>query len=77
MGIGNAWRELWRPNPSTMARPRRRMYAGAETSRLTSSWATSVSSADSEIKGSLSKLRSRSRQLVRDSDYAKNAIHCL
>ena len=77
MGIGNAWRELWRPNPSTMTRPRRRMYAGAETSRLTSSWATSVSSADSEIKGSLSKLRSRSRQLVRDSDYAKNAIQTI
>ena len=74
MGIANAWRELWRPNPSPIARPRRRMYAGAETSRLTAGWSTSVSSADSELKGSLAKLRSRSRQLVRDSDYAKNAI---
>ena len=74
MGIRTAWRELWRSNPSPMPRPRSRMYAGAQASRLTADWVTSVTSADQEIKGSLKRLRSRSRQLVRDNDYAKSAI---
>ena len=50
------------------------MFAGAQASRLTADWVTSVTSADQEIKGSLKRLRSRSRQLVRDNDYAKSAI---
>ncbi len=74
MGIRSAWRELWRSNPSPMPRPRSRMFAGAQASRLTADWVTSVTSADQEIKGSLKRLRSRSRQLVRDNDYAKSAI---
>ena len=74
MGIRTAWRELWRSNPSPMPRPRSRMFAGAQASRLTADWVTSVTSADQEIKGSLKRLRSRSRQLVRDNDYAKSAI---
>ena len=54
-------------------RPRRRQYEGATMSRLTSSWVTSGTSADAEIHGSISRLRNRARQLVRDSDYARQA----
>ena len=74
MGIRSAWRELWRTNPEPLPRQRTRMFGGAQTSRLTSDWVTSVTSADQEIKGSLKRLRSRSRQLVRDNDYAKSAV---
>ena len=74
MGIRSAWRELWRSNPEPIARPRARMFGGAQASRLTADWVTSVTSADQEIKGSLKRLRSRSRQLVRDNDYAKSAV---
>ena len=74
MGIRSAWRELWRTNPEPFARPRARMFGGAQASRLTADWVTSVTSADQEIKGSLKRLRSRSRQLVRDNDYAKSAV---
>ncbi len=52
----------------------RRSYNGADTSRLLADWITMQTSADSEIKGSLSKLRSRSRQLARDNDYMKGFI---
>ena len=54
-------------------RPRRRQYEGATMSRLTSSWVTSGTSADAEVHGSLARLRNRARQLVRDSDYARQA----
>ena len=54
-------------------RPRRRQYEGATMSRLTSSWVTGGTSADAEVHGSLARLRNRARQLVRDSDYARQA----
>lgn len=57
--------------------PRQRMYQGASVSRLTSDWVTSSTSADAEIKGSLPRLRNRSRQLVRDNDYARQAIRAV
>jgi lambda family phage portal protein len=50
-----------------------RMYASAKSSRLTADWQASNTSADSELVSSLTKLRSRSRQLVRDASYAKRA----
>jgi len=50
-----------------------RMYHAARASRLTSGWATSTTSADSELLSSLTALRNRSRALVRDSAYAKRA----
>lgn len=50
-----------------------RMYAAAKSSRLTADWRGSNSSADSELVSSLTNLRSRSRQLVRDASYAKRA----
>ena len=57
--------------------PRRRMYEGARVNRLTSDWVTGGTSADAEIKGSLARLRNRSRQLVRDNDYARQTIRAV
>lgn len=51
----------------------RRTYAAARLSRLTADWNPANSSADSELVGSLTALRSRSRALVRDASYAKRA----
>ena len=53
MGIANAWRELWKPNPQKLAR---RSYAAATVNRLTSNWVTSNSSADNEILSSARKV---------------------
>ena len=51
-----------------------RMYASARPSRLTSSYfSASNTSANSELHSSLRALRDRSRQLIRDSAYAKRA----
>lgn len=49
-----------------------RMYGSARASRLAGG-AVSNSSADMELVTSLTTLRGRSRQLVRDASYAKNA----
>lgn len=56
------------------AQGRKRAYAGAQFNRLTSGWVASGTSADSEIRGSLSALRDRSRQLSRDNDYVKGFL---
>src|SRR4029077_2862922 len=50
-----------------------RLYGGARPSRLTTFQSTSNTSADSELSLSLTKLRSNSRQLMRDAPYAKRA----
>ena len=66
-------------NPAKKANPviqrsfSTRMYNSARGSRLTSGFGASNSSADSELATSLSALRSRSRQLMRDASYAKRA----
>jgi lambda family phage portal protein len=59
------------PQPQPVRR--RRTYAGAVISRLTSDWISNSTSADAEIRTSLRKLRDRSRQLVRDNPYARQA----
>lgn len=59
------------------AAPRRRAYEGALVSRLTADWVTSSTSADAEINGSLVRLRNRSRQLVRDNAYARQALRAI
>lgn len=61
---------LGRPAPRRIAQ---RMYQGAKMSRLTGGFGTSNTSADAELVSSLTSLRSRSRQLVRDAGYAKHA----
>lgn len=50
-----------------------RMYHAADTGRLGHRWASSDSSADSELLSSLAKLRGRSRALIRDAAYAARA----
>jgi lambda family phage portal protein len=50
-----------------------RMYGGARQTRTTGSFGGSAGSADAELQGSLTTLRQRSRQMVRDSAYAKRA----
>jgi len=65
MGILNAWNELWKPNPRAIQKIKRRNFAGATVDRLTAGWVTSTNSADSDIKGSIAKLRNRARQLNR------------
>ena len=50
-----------------------RAYQGALVSRLTSDWMASQLSADAEIRNSLRKLRDRSRELVRNNPYARQA----
>jgi len=51
----------------------KRVYQGALVSRLTSDWMSSQLSADAEIRNSLRKLRDRSRELIRNNPYAKQA----
>lgn len=50
-----------------------RMYAAAKPSRLNSGWSVLATSADMELSTSLTALRTRSRQLIRDASYAKRA----
>lgn len=52
---------------------RTRQYAASRNSRLTADWRTTNSSADAELVSSLTTLRARSRQLVRDASFAKRA----
>lgn len=59
--------------PNTRARHAVRMYGGARNTKTTGYFGTSTTSADAELNTSLSQLRSRSRQMVRDSGYAKRA----
>lgn len=55
-----------------------RIYAGAKMSRLNADWTTgNGSSQDAETRASLSVLRGRTRQLVRDNDWAKNALRAI
>lgn len=70
-----------RPRKAKQATPPRtvqvvraaRMYSMAKNSRLTVGWGQSVTSEDAELSSSLRTARSRSRELVRDSAYAKRA----
>lgn len=54
--------------------PSRRGYAGAQLGRTVSDWVANSTSADSELYTSLRTLRNRSRQLVRDNEYATHAV---
>ncbi len=49
-----------------------RMFAGAKGGRLTNDWVASGTSQDSELSMSLSALRNRSRQMIRDNPHAAN-----
>lgn len=56
---------------------RLRAYAGAKVGRMLADWITSSTSADTEIKSSLKKLRDRSRELARDNDFVRNAVRTI
>lgn len=78
MGVRSAIKELFAPRrQQVLPAPRRRMYEGARVTRLTSDWVSAGTSADAEIKSSLPRLRNRSRQLVRDNDYARAAVRAV
>jgi lambda family phage portal protein len=55
----------------------KRAYAGAMINRLTSDWIAQSTSYDAELKTSLRVLRNRTRELIRDNDYAKHAINTI
>lgn len=64
--------------PQEPAAPvRRRSYGGALLSRLTADWISQGTSQDAETRGSMRILRNRARQLVRDSDYARQAVRAM
>lgn len=52
----------------------KRGYAGAQWGRTMADWVTLSTSADAELFLALRPLRNRSRDLVRNNEYAKNAI---
>lgn len=59
------------------AKTSQRAYAGASMNRLNSDWTALNTSADSEIITSLRTLRARSRELLRDNEYAKAAVRII
>ena len=63
--------------PSASPKNAQRSYAGAQWSRLTADWVAQSTSIDSEVLTSLRTLRNRTRQLVRDNDYTRNAIRLI
>jgi len=54
-----------------------RSYAAANTGRLFADFGASANSADSELKGALSILRDRSRDLARNNEFAKRYLNLL
>jgi len=66
-----------RSDASTLHAPRspnKRMFAAAQTNRLTADWPITLTSADAEIMLSAVAVRSRLRQLERDEDYTRNML---
>lgn len=72
--ILNQWRRAKGPEQVRRLGGGRRSYAGAQWGRTTADWIAQSTSADSELYTSLRILRNRSRQLVRDNEYAGSAI---
>ena len=54
-----------------------RAYEGARTGRRTEGWVAAGTSANAEIGPALSRLRERSRDLVRNNPYATKAVQAL
>lgn len=72
MGIFDAFKRK-----STKARGLMRSYAAANTGRLFADFGASANSADSELRGALSILRDRSRDLARNNEFAKRYLNLL
>ena len=58
-------------------KPQKRFYTGANRGNLSASWTTSSLSADNEIRQSISLLRARARDLVRNNAHAQKYINLL
>lgn len=66
--------DFFRREPAPAAAPvRRRSYQGAAYNRLLADWITSTNSLDADLRKDLKRLRERSRDLVKNNDYARNA----
>ena len=63
----------WIRRQFTSLLPGRRAYDAAKWNRFTADFLAAGTSADAEIRGSLKVLRNRSRALVRDNPYARQA----
>lgn len=74
MGIFDRFKSAEEPKPTKMFK---RSYAAAAVSRLFSDFAQSDRSADGELLHALPKLRARSRELVRNNEYAKQYLQLL
>lgn len=75
--ILNAWKAANGPETrrlNVVPAKSQRLYAGAQVNRLTADWSPINTSSDSELITSLRLLRSRSRQIIRDNEHAKNAV---
>ena len=81
MGLLNFLKTLWNAPPrhsiAHKSKPAKRRYDGAKRGRLYGGWLTTNNSANAEIWASLVTLRSRSRDLCRNNDYARGAIQKL
>ncbi len=75
--IKKIWEILTTPYNLQSPIKKQRAYSGASVGRLTDDWVAGGTSADSEIKGGLTRLRNRSRQLCRDDDYARSALRTI
>ena len=69
--------KFWKKSPPLDKPKGKRAYGGAMVNRLTQDWLAQSTSYDTELRTSLRALRNRSRQLVRDNDYARNAIRLI
>ena len=76
MGLRNAWKGLFTSNNDLNSRRNRlkRMYAGARVDRTNLSWITPLSSPDQSYKNSIETLRKRVHDLVRNNNYAAQAV---
>jgi lambda family phage portal protein len=65
------------PTAPVIAKTETRAYGGAAQGRLNGDWTSLNTSADSEIVTSARTIRARARALVRDNEYAKNAVRII
>ena len=73
MGLLKYIRRIWNSPPKHSIKHSRR-YDGARRGRLNADWMAMGTSANSELYGELSTLRNRSRDLIRNNDYARGMI---
>ncbi|QKJ67478.1 phage portal protein [Deefgea piscis] len=52
----------------------KRLFAAANTGRLTASWGTTPTTINQDLQRGLRQLRARSRDLARNNDYARNFV---